>query len=502
MANLAKIDDAGEFIPYAKKHLARKPGTSIYDTTLTSLWPEPDWHLLPAPPSIVSYQAVLYRGLRPRPRPAGFGVSDEEWLQAYLVSTTILKSLLMNIKTISEIDSLKGKFFRELGVNITNRSGELFRDIYPAYALGRGNGRVYKTPFALTFLQEQQIRWLPEYDWPQHHSMLNVNVFPMQARSGQWGLYEVKGNKGIPVSDEHFCSETESIHAAKKFIAGRSQKKSGRDRVYIPVKPSVRESISHPDIVDQQISTDKLMADFGIGGIQFGNSLSNIERQNWVNNIYISFYILSKVIAPRNIKWLGLGGIKLAFGARGSSTAVAHYEPSLNVINLTRHRGPGSLAHEWFHALDHRLGKSADLQYASEFNSHWQRSNAPNSKVALCRQLEAIVRAISDKSGRGQDCLFTRSLLLDSQTPRWSREGYWTLPYELSARAFEAYVEDQCIQAGMNGSWLSSGTLASDYDASRRHFHPYPLGGERVGLNRRFASFMAALFCPSHPSAS
>ena len=32
---------------------------------------------------------------------------------------------------------------------------------------------------------------------------------------------------------------------------------------------------------------------------------------------------------------------------------MAHYEPARNVINLTRLKGAGSLAHEWGHALDY-----------------------------------------------------------------------------------------------------------------------------------------------------
>ena len=51
------------------------------------------------------------------------------------------------------------------------------------------------------------------------------------------------------------------------------------------------------------------------------------------------------------------GRIALAFGARGKgnaggSSARAHYESIQRVINLTKMSGGGSLAHEWFHALD------------------------------------------------------------------------------------------------------------------------------------------------------
>ncbi len=49
------------------------------------------------------------------------------------------------------------------------------------------------------------------------------------------------------------------------------------------------------------------------------------------------------------------GTLAIAFGARGSGNAAAHYEPLRTVINLTKMHGAGSLAHEWWHGLDDYL---------------------------------------------------------------------------------------------------------------------------------------------------
>lgn len=49
--------------------------------------------------------------------------------------------------------------------------------------------------------------------------------------------------------------------------------------------------------------------------------------------------------------------LAIAFGARGSGRALAHFEPSRNVINLTKMKGAGSLAHEWGHAFDFNVGQ-------------------------------------------------------------------------------------------------------------------------------------------------
>ncbi len=45
----------------------------------------------------------------------------------------------------------------------------------------------------------------------------------------------------------------------------------------------------------------------------------------------------------------------VAFGSRGRSAAMAHYEPSNRVINLTKSSGFGSFGHEFFHAYDHLI---------------------------------------------------------------------------------------------------------------------------------------------------
>ena len=49
--------------------------------------------------------------------------------------------------------------------------------------------------------------------------------------------------------------------------------------------------------------------------------------------------------------------LTIAWGSRGGGHASAHYEPDTTVINLTKYRGAGTLAHEWGHALDHALGR-------------------------------------------------------------------------------------------------------------------------------------------------
>ncbi|WJN61376.1 LPD38 domain-containing protein [Pseudomonas sp. SO81] len=98
---------------------------------------------------------------------------------------------------------------------------------------------------------------------------------------------------------------------------------------------------------------------FGFRGVEFGNWNNQEERQQLLDDAYDGLLDLAEVmdIPPKAISLNG--ELALAFGARGHglSGARAHYEPGKVAINLTKMNGAGSLAHEWFHALDHYFGR-------------------------------------------------------------------------------------------------------------------------------------------------
>ena len=98
---------------------------------------------------------------------------------------------------------------------------------------------------------------------------------------------------------------------------------------------------------------------FGFRGVEFGNWNNQAERQELLNDAFDGLMDLAEIlnIPPAAISLNG--ELALAFGARGQglSGAKAHYEPERAVINLTKLNGAGSLAHEWWHALDHYFGR-------------------------------------------------------------------------------------------------------------------------------------------------
>lgn len=115
-----------------------------------------------------------------------------------------------------------------------------------------------------------------------------------------------------------------------------------------------------PDVRMGDIAGESFMKTLGMRGVEFGNWQG--ERQSVMNHAYDAFQDLSHVtgIEPKDLSLKS--DLAIAFGARGNglSSARAHYEPMRAAMNLTKLEGAGALAHEWWHGMDHLLGRVDD----------------------------------------------------------------------------------------------------------------------------------------------
>ena len=113
-------------------------------------------------------------------------------------------------------------------------------------------------------------------------------------------------------------------------------------------------------------STDALKRAFGLREVQSGNwVLRDLNSAKFhVEQTAGAFADLADLIGAKDQQIAMNGRLALAFGARGhgntgfGGAARAHYEPVERIINLTKMGGGGSLAHEWFHALDNLLSEA------------------------------------------------------------------------------------------------------------------------------------------------
>lgn len=124
---------------------------------------------------------------------------------------------------------------------------------------------------------------------------------------------------------------------------------------------------------------------------------------------------------------LNYQGLSLAWGARGGGTALAHYERDYNIINSTRFKGAGCLAHEWGHALDNYLA------YALKSPTSMLSENLRADNNPMLNVMKAIK---FDDSGKP-----TKFYEEAKEYDKGRSRGYWSSDVELFARAFACYVE-------------------------------------------------------------
>ena len=117
-----------------------------------------------------------------------------------------------------------------------------------------------------------------------------------------------------------------------------------------------------PAVIDKDVVGDDFIKAFGIRGGEFGNWVNDKERQLNMNYCFEAFSDIADVLGiPCSAVAIG-HRLGIAFGARGSGNALAHYEPNREVINLTRLKGAGNLAHEYFHFIDDMIAKTLGIR--------------------------------------------------------------------------------------------------------------------------------------------
>lgn len=157
----------------------------------------------------------------------------------------------------------------------------------------------------------------------------------------------------------------------------------------------VRNSINRPRVgtdyaQGRNITPEELATRFGLRAVEFGNWMNADDRQTSINECYSSFRALAELLGVPDEK-IGRGTLAVAFGARGTGKANAHYEPAKHVINLTRTRGAGSLAHEWAHSIDFNGSNQKSLSNNFYFMGYTRRCKETGSYWG--REEEQFARA-------------------------------------------------------------------------------------------------------------
>ena len=160
------------------------------------------------------------------------------------------------------------------------------------------------------------------------------------------------------------------------------------NRRSLPVEQLIR---SGPDL-PQPPALGRVSSELGITGLELGNYVSRSEGKNLACLLAEAFADLQKLLGNWIVPLCRSGNLSIALGARGKGKSCAHYEPALRVINLTKSRGDGSVAHEFAHFLDHMLAvyvADGESRFLSARVNQIQRNSHPIA-VAMGRVMEAI----------------------------------------------------------------------------------------------------------------
>ena len=279
---------------------------------------------------------------------------------------------------------------------------------------------------------------------------------------------EVYKNEVLPYMNSEEAKQSADEHAKRI-----QQEKESKNRNYTTERKS-RERVGRDwrngkdATPDMFVDMDGKKSVFGFRAVEFGNYVTNKERQQFLNDIYDALMDMSDVlgVSPRA---LSLGGqLAIAVGARGKSSASGHYEPEKNVINLTKTSGYGILAHEWLHAFD---------RYFSNYNPSAiyvggvQYATSEEYKDDMRQEVKDAFAALMDVIKKSD--YYKRSMMLGE---------YWSSDKELAARALQDHIIRKLNERGQKNEFLSNLTATEDWDGEAENY-PFPLGeeSERIG---------------------
>lgn len=221
---------------------------------------------------------------------------------------------------------------------------------------------------------------------------------------------------------------------------------------------------------------------FNFWGCEFGNWTNQNDRQYSLNYAFDALKDLANVLNIDDESIAFNNKLSLAFGSRGVANSAAHYEPARRVINLTKFKGAGNTAHEWFHALDHTIALECgitDSDFASESK---QTDKLPKSFIKLCKAIR------EDEMGNKTDFLIC-SEEFDMCFSK-SDHGYWSSTVEMLARAFACYVKDML---GCKSDYLIALADVYEFKYDNESKCAHPQGEEREFFDELFDDLFVEL---------
>ena len=400
------FEDAGEKIGGARKDW-RERGLDPEDlatmtameqaeyTTKENVWPRPDYAKLVSDgmdPTAAFFIKTIYDRLPTKP----LAYKDDS-IRLFVAGMSRLRSLAASVRTPDDARRID-KDFRQLYAkpdDPNNFTSEYWNTIF---AMGRSRRR--SANLQIRNKDENEAKLAVATGFPEQEPWRRLySIF--KSYDSKW--YVVNRARTKRISPEGFETEAEAIEKARAIYEAEEPDQGETGKT--PKRPTLEtlqrtgkewRSGRHVE------NTDEFRDAFGFKGVEFGEWANQKERQLIVDAAYDAFYDLAEVLnlPPKAMSFAGL--LSMGFGSRGRGSFLAHYEPHRLVINMTKLRGAGALAHEWGHALDHYLGELyAGNPYGGAANwltgGHQTAANfrhSLNLPAALHSPLKDLIKAI------------------------------------------------------------------------------------------------------------
>ncbi len=377
-------EDFGEKIGGAKKDLWKFRGLMVDDLSTMNdreaekyvkkdnVWKKPDYQALVdsgVPVGVVFYikkvrdslaTSPVYRYVDQTPERRQFRQRE------YVETVRQIQELTEGVRTVQDAMSLYERFFVEKGYlepqygSISGRhftATQKLRENLVLTSKLRETMRVTsEAAFDRDFTREaqrQQFCIPKEQKIPKGFSV-HFHDGKGYSRGNDWEPNTYYVTRGYTILKTNLESQEEAVKWAQEYAKAKT--KTGKTKFTPPQLQNVRRT--GPDFRSgERIAGQHYLDTFGFRGGEFGNWMNQNDRQASLN---MGFEALKDLAAALQISDQDIayqGTLSIAFGARGSGNAAAHYEPMRKVINLTKLHGAGSLAHEWWHGFDDYLGQ-------------------------------------------------------------------------------------------------------------------------------------------------
>lgn len=487
-----KIEDFGEKIGGARKELWSGRGLDKEDLlvmnsaerekfiTKDNIWKKPEYNKLieEGMPLKVAYFIKTVRDkLLARPH-SSENLDEREALQEeYISFVKDLRDCIMKLKTKEDVQHFSQTFLYDRG-----------------YVTREGYYGVKVSEKAKNCIDNKLFRaiQITSYTWDY--------TYDREIRKKQFGVteekklpagYEIRtfhGEFSVCKGRQIMANGFQTWEEAKEWIT-QNVKPVSRKNKFVPPQLEHIRRVSRPDIrMGKDITGENYLTVYGFYGGEFGNWMSEEDRQASLNMGYEAFYDLADSLEISYGDISLNGTLAIAFGARGHGNAVAHYEPMRKVINLTKMNGAGSLAHEWGHALDDYLGNA--LGYGKMLSE--AKAKEFKEVMDAIKYRPATLEEQQFGKERVPSDFYLNSKAMDECTAKCDK-GYWASDCEMFARAFACYVKDKLTPGKSDylcGHAHACAVTVRDTNGVVKTIKAYPEGEDRERINVAISTFV------------